>query len=540
MEKSDYLDKQAIRAQCDAAIQGLEKDNETLMGISEAISQFTDSNVKSSSFDALKQQVGDYRTLIAKLSVANSFDIAEYEMLKNSVGDGEVLDGNEIVELRDSYWVCKMEAEEEEDKYGRLAQEYTLYPSLHEYYRRFAYNAGLRANYYTNRYEEWKAKADEYDSVAVSTYSLPTAGKDLRKVVVDAIYSVVDSYKNGVYVPDLNAGWRKDIEKLSVEPMMKTLPAIMDNLANKTLTEMTDGEKEIYMGLVEMVVRGELTEEEMTLMITPYFAEGDSLTAGRLKKGAAELAYIIDAYMKGKSALGELSAEDIQRGMVMIASLTVPSLYKAGKIKYDRETKTYIYEYTGGDYSSGNNTYYSSTGIRRIEVRQIEVGTDAWQKIDSETDELLGNMFGFDMGEEAKSVASDMLIDKFAEKLGSGLTKAGQTAVEGSVIGVDVLADIIQDHETAENVKSLAEQDDDGAVMYHLKLFCASAIDGDTYSKRFYPSEKTRKLMEEYNKYLTGDDKLTLEDIYNHPGKIVKSLEQLDYEVRDRIYREFG
>lgn len=169
MERSDYLDRQAIRAQCDAAMQGLEKDNETLTGITEAINQFIDSNITSASFDGLKQQISDYRTLITKLSMANSFDIAEYATLKNSVGEGQVLNGNEIVVLRDSYWICKMEAEEEEDNYGRLAQEYSLYPSLYEYYRYFAYNAGQRANYYTNRYEEWKKKAEEYDSIAVGT-----------------------------------------------------------------------------------------------------------------------------------------------------------------------------------------------------------------------------------------------------------------------------------------------------------------------------------------------------------------------------------
>ena len=535
MERSDYLDRQAIRAQCDAAMQGLEKDNETLTGITEAINQFIDSNITSASFDGLKQQISDYRTLITKLSMANSFDIAEYATLKNSVGEGQVLNGNEIVVLRDSYWICKMEAEEEEDNYGRLAQEYSLYPSLYEYYRYFAYNAGQRANYYTNRYEEWKKKAEEYDSIAVGTYSLPTAGTDIRKAVVQAIYSVVDSYQNGTYIPDMAAGWRTEIEELSLGSLRKTLPAIMQNLANKTLDEMTAGEKEIYLGIVDLVIGGGFTDEEMTMIIASYFVEGDVLTSGKLMEGAAELAATIEGTLRVKGLLGELTKEIVQRGMVMIAALSTRNLYDVGKIRYDKETRTYVYEYTGGEFSSGNDVYYKSTGRRTIKVAETGFGIDAWDKIDRETDELLGNMFEFSIGDEAKTVINDTLRDRYIEKVTEGLTKAGTTVVKGATITGDVIADLIETNETAERVKNLIEQDDGGKAFHYLDLFCSSAIDEGDYDIRVYPTDTTPLLIESFNKYLTEENKFTMDDIYKNPEKVKNSLDSIDHAKREKI-----
>lgn len=84
------------KSQCDQAIHKLENDNETLDIVSKSVTAFsTDNEIKSVSFENLKQQLADYITVIDAIKSANAYDIAEFSTLKDLVGD-EVLDGANI------------------------------------------------------------------------------------------------------------------------------------------------------------------------------------------------------------------------------------------------------------------------------------------------------------------------------------------------------------------------------------------------------------------------------------------------------------
>ena len=96
MKESDYLNPNDIKSQCDQAINKLENDNETLNIVSKSVTAFsTDNEIKSVSFENLKQQLADYITVIDAIKSANAYDIAEFSTLKDLVGD-EVLDGANI------------------------------------------------------------------------------------------------------------------------------------------------------------------------------------------------------------------------------------------------------------------------------------------------------------------------------------------------------------------------------------------------------------------------------------------------------------
>ena len=96
MKESDYLNPNDIKSQCDQAIHKLENDNETLDIVSKSVTAFsTDNEIKSVSFENLKQQLADYITVIDAIKSANAYDIAEFSTLKDLVGD-EVLDGANI------------------------------------------------------------------------------------------------------------------------------------------------------------------------------------------------------------------------------------------------------------------------------------------------------------------------------------------------------------------------------------------------------------------------------------------------------------
>ena len=96
MKESDYLNPNDIKSQCNQAIHKLENDNETLNIVSKSVTAFsTDNEIKSISFENLKQQLADYITVIDAIKSANAYDIAEFSTLKDLVGD-EVLDGANI------------------------------------------------------------------------------------------------------------------------------------------------------------------------------------------------------------------------------------------------------------------------------------------------------------------------------------------------------------------------------------------------------------------------------------------------------------
>ena len=60
MRETDVLNPDKMREQCQAAISGLEKENDTLNAVAEGLSQFIESDINSESFNGLKQQVSDY------------------------------------------------------------------------------------------------------------------------------------------------------------------------------------------------------------------------------------------------------------------------------------------------------------------------------------------------------------------------------------------------------------------------------------------------------------------------------------------------
>ena len=87
MKESDYLNPNDIKSQCDQAIHKLENDNETLDIVSKSVTAFsTDNEIKSVSFENLKQQLADYITVIDAIKSANAYDIAEFSTLKDLVG----------------------------------------------------------------------------------------------------------------------------------------------------------------------------------------------------------------------------------------------------------------------------------------------------------------------------------------------------------------------------------------------------------------------------------------------------------------------
>lgn len=532
MRETDVLNPDKMREQCQAAISGLEKENDTLNAVAEGLSQFIESDINSESFNGLKQQVSDYFTLITMLQMANSYDIADYSILKSSVGD-DLLSGEIIVPAKESNYASMLEAQELSEEYREKAQTNSN-PFLSGYYSSKASDWGVQMMLYQTAWQYWKGLEEKYDDVENRTSHLPGAGEAIRATAKDAILSVADSFRGGVYVPDMNASWRGEINGMAEIALRKTLPETVQRLSNKSLDEMTAGEREIYMTLVDMLVNGKLTDEEMTTVVSAYYVEYKSLTApAHWKKGAQELSYTIDTYLRGKSALGLTSELDLQRGMIVMAALSVQEMYKPGKISYDKETQTYIYKYTAGEYSSGNNVYYRSAGEKTIEVGAAQRGGRAWKKLDDESDELVGRMLEFEISDEVNGIARDMVIEKLFDFVIETGSKAGETVAGlatggiGTAVGVGI--DYIETKETAGKVESILELDNDGLVIQNLELYVVTAVEEETCQRRLYPTKETGKLLNAYNEALGKANAICFEDIYKEPKEVLQKLESIDY-----------
>lgn len=221
MKESDYLNPNDIKSQCDQAIHKLENDNETLDIVSKSVTAFsTDNEIKSVSFENLKQQLADYITVIDAIKSANAYDIAEFSTLKDLVGD-EVLDGANIQSQM-------KKALDNKEFYLEKADEYEMKKetsnSIIDLYYSWKVNDYKRlAESSQKLYDEWKSKSDKYDEIEGSTSILFSTTGSLREAITTALNSMSGRFQSGTYIPRTGSDWKKimEVECLKLESWLK-------------------------------------------------------------------------------------------------------------------------------------------------------------------------------------------------------------------------------------------------------------------------------------------------------------------------------
>lgn len=235
MDRSSYLDPTAIKNQGNSAISQLEQDNEALNIVRTKIDNFAnDREIKSSAFDSLKRQLADYITVTQAMVTANLADICDHQSLNSLVGD-EVLDGDSIISQKESALESSANYQATADEFERTARResnvlldwYYLWKA--GYYRNLA--AGSRS-----LYEKWLEKEEKYDDIENSTAGLFASGESMRTAIKNAISSIEGAFQNGMYVPDMSAQWREEIEscrKSTIGGILKNIegniPALTKN-----------------------------------------------------------------------------------------------------------------------------------------------------------------------------------------------------------------------------------------------------------------------------------------------------------------------
>lgn len=212
MDRNSYLNPDTIIEQCDNAIRNLQADTEALMIMETGLDNFiTNDEIKSKAFDALKQQIADYKTVIAAMIRANDSDILDFTRLKTLVGD-KVLEGDRILDQKEkalsSYYKNKDSAYEFNVKALNAIEPWL---SWYYYDKAKYYNLLAAADYAI--YQEYEKLEKYYNQIEEDTSSLFLEALDVREVALSALKSITKSVKDGVYSPDMEAPWRGQLAR---------------------------------------------------------------------------------------------------------------------------------------------------------------------------------------------------------------------------------------------------------------------------------------------------------------------------------------
>ena len=257
MNENSYLNPTKIKEECDSAIQKLENDNEAIRVAENSLNTFlNDSEIKSEAFDALKFQMSDYITVLQAMRTANNSDIADFTILKSSVGD-EVLIGGNILKQKAAALRQKAADEETAQEYEREANK-AFWPWESRYY-------SWKANQYWNMaeidqrlYLMWQEKEDRYDEIEGTTSGLFLATNAMRAAAEAGLCAINNAFQNGAYVSDRNAAWRTELANSYIE-------RILTVNADGTITANWDEVEKVLSKPAE-----EITQEEYEALALLY------------------------------------------------------------------------------------------------------------------------------------------------------------------------------------------------------------------------------------------------------------------------------
>ena len=209
MNENSRLRPQAIKHQCDAAVDVLEKDNEALRTVGKSLDQFVaDNELESQSFGELKEHMEDYRLVLNSMTAANNEDIADYNYLKSHVGSQDI-DGVVVLAQMDKAEEGFNSAERLAEKYRRMSYSTSYDLVTAQSMRTQAQMYECSAALWQQIYDCWKQKEETYDRIESSTASLFTAGPLMRADIRSALETFGVS---GKYQTKGNPLWRQKLQ----------------------------------------------------------------------------------------------------------------------------------------------------------------------------------------------------------------------------------------------------------------------------------------------------------------------------------------
>lgn len=327
MTENDYLNPADLKAQCDAAIARLERDNEALGMVENSLDTFVnDEEIKSKSYDALKQQISDYKVLLHAMQDANSSDISDFTVLKASVGD-EVLDGANILAQKQAAWQLRENDESAAQGYERASWT-AEYPWESWYYSWMADHYWQMAELDQQLYNAWQAKEDAFDAIEAGTKGLFQSSVQLRQTAQRGLESITGAFQGGAYEPNMSAEWRTDL----IESYTNRLIAIdeqgnatinwaeVEKVLQKEASEISDAEYQVlarvYLNADEAGMARFLgcCMDRKADVDVPWYSEALGPSAGLINQDYSE-------WVVNESKVGRIQAEIVNKSEELLGQM---------------------------------------------------------------------------------------------------------------------------------------------------------------------------------------------------------------------------
>ena len=217
MSASFYLDPAEIKAQCREAIDNLHKVSSKTINVEHKLDEFINSNeLESKAFDALKQQIADYKTVLQSVRSLIKYNIGEYKTLMSSVGD-KVLDGDKILKGQE-YARNSIKAYEDRAKRCREnAVTCAVITPFAESQNQIAGHYDHLANNHRMMLKYWEEKEQAYYDIENATKDLFSTGDSTAEQINAALSDLGKSFRAGAFHPNLAASWRAKLKEESKE-----------------------------------------------------------------------------------------------------------------------------------------------------------------------------------------------------------------------------------------------------------------------------------------------------------------------------------
>jgi len=208
-----YLDPAEIKAQCREAIDNLSEVSSKTMVIEQKLDAFINNNeLEGKAFDALKQQIADYKTVLQSIRSLIKYNISEYKTLMSSVGD-KVLDGDKI--LKGQEYARNM-THAYEDRAKHCRENAVTYAAISVYSESQITRASLYdhlANNSRRMLEIWEEKEQKYYDIENATKNLFSTGDSTAEQINAALSDLGKSFRAGAFHPNLAASWRTKLNE---------------------------------------------------------------------------------------------------------------------------------------------------------------------------------------------------------------------------------------------------------------------------------------------------------------------------------------
>ena len=213
MSASFYLDPAEIKAQCREAIDNLNEVSSKTINVEHKLGEFINSNeLESKAFDALKQQIADYKTVLQSIRSLINYNIGEYKTLMSSVGD-KVLDGDKIIKGQE-YARNSIKAYEDRAKRCREnAVTCAVITPFAESQNQIAGHYDHLANNHRMMLKYWEEKEQAYYDIENATKDLFSTGDSAAEQINTALSDLGKSFRAGAFHPNLEASWRAKLKE---------------------------------------------------------------------------------------------------------------------------------------------------------------------------------------------------------------------------------------------------------------------------------------------------------------------------------------